>query len=139
MRYWDSSALVALLVAEPESARRFELLQQDPSVVTWWGSQIECASALNRLHREGALDARQLDQSLDQLRLLAATWLEIRPMQRVRNRAMRLLRVHRLRGADAVQLAAALTASREDPPTLDIVCSDSRLSEAARREGFAVL
>lgn len=139
MRYWDSSALVALLVAEPESARRFELLQQDPSVVTWWGSQIECASALNRLHREGALDARQLDQSLDQLRLLAATWLEIRPMQRVRNRAMRLLRVHRLRGADAVQLAAALTASREDPATLDIVCSDSRLSEAARREGFAVL
>ena len=139
MRYWDSSALVALLVAEPESARRFELLQQDPSVVTWWGSQLECASALNRLHREGALDARQLDQSLDQLRLLAATWLEIRPMQRVRNRAMRLLRVHRLRGADAVQLAAALTASREDPATLDIVCSDSRLSEAARREGFAVL
>lgn len=139
MRYWDSSALVALLVAEPESARRFELLQQDPSVVTWWGSQIECASALNRLHREGALDARQLDQSLDQLRLLAATWLEIRPTQRVRNRAMRLLRVHRLRGADAVQLAAALTASREDPATLDIVCSDSRLSEAARREGFAVL
>ena len=139
MRYWDSSALVALLAAEPESARRFELLQQDPSVVTWWGSQIECASALNRLHRERALDAGQLDQSLDQLRLLAATWLEIRPMQRVRNRAIRLLRIHRLRGADAVQLAAALTASREDPPTLDIVCSDSRLSEAARREGFVVL
>lgn len=139
MRYWDSSALVALLVAEPESARRFELLQQDPSVVTWWGSQIECASALNRLHRERALDARQLDRSLDQLRLLAATWLEIRPMQRVQNRAIRLLRVHRLRGADAVQLAAALTASREDPPTLDIVCSDTRLSEAASREGFVVL
>lgn len=139
MRYWDSSALVALLVAEPESATRFELLQQDPSVVTWWGSQIECASALNRLHRERALDADQLDQSLDQLRLLAATWLEIRPMQRVRNRAIRLLRVHRLRGADAVQLAAALTASREDPPTLDMVCSDTRLSEAASREGFVVL
>ena len=139
MRYWDSSALVVLLVAEAESARRFELLQEDPSVVTWWGSQIECASALNRLYRDRALDARQLDQSLGQLRLLAATWLEIRPMQRVRNRAIRLLRVHRLRGADAVQLAAALTASREDPPTLDMVCSDSRLSEAARQEGFAVL
>ena len=138
MRYWDSSALVALLVAEPESARRSKLLEQDPTVVTWWGSQIECASALNRLHREGALDARQLDRSLDQLRLLATTWLEIRPTQRVRNRAIRLLRVHRLRGADAVQLAAALAASREDPPTLDIVCSDARLSEAAIREGFVV-
>lgn len=139
VRYWDSSALVSLLVEESESPRRLELLQADPSVVTWWGSQIECASALNRLHREGAIDAHALGRSLEELRLLASTWLEVRPVQRVRNRAIRLLRVHTLRGADAVQLAAALIASREDPPTLDMVCSDVRLSQAASREGFLVL
>ena len=139
MRYWDSSALVSLLVEEQESARRRELIQEDHSVVTWWGSQVECASALNRLHREGTMDAHELGRSLEQLRLFAATWTEIRPMQRVRTRALRLLRVHPLRAADAMQLAAALTASGEDPLTLEIVCSDVRLSQASIREGFAVL
>jgi len=38
-----------------------------------------------------------------------------------------------------MQLAAALIASGEDPLTLDIVCSDVRLSQASNREGFAVL
>lgn len=139
MKYWDSSALVSLLVEEKDSARRKELLRQDPSVVTWWASQVECASALNRLHRESTIDAAGLGQSLGQLRGLAASWMEIRPMQRVRNRALRLLRLHPLRSADALQLAAALVASREDPPSLDFVSSDIRLSQAATREGFAVL
>lgn len=139
MKYWDSSALVSLLVEERESASRLELLEQDSSVVTWWGSQIECASALNRLHREGAIDAEELGRSLGQLRILSSSWLEVRPLQRVRNRAVRLLRIHPLRGADAVQLASALTASGEHPTTLDIVCSDVRLSQAAIREGFVVL
>ena len=66
-------------------------------------------------------------------------WLEIRPLERVRRRALRLLRVHALRGADAVQLAAALMASAEEPATLDIVSSDARLSIAAQREGFLVV
>ncbi len=139
MKYWDSSALVSLLVEESESARRRALLRRDPAIVTWWGSQVECASALNRLHREGAIDAAGLGQSLEQLRILAATWLEIRPLQRVRDRALRVLRVHPLRSADALQLAAALIASGEDPLTLDLVCSDVRLSTVAVQEGFAVL
>ena len=73
MRCWDSSALVSLLVEESESPRRLQLLQADPSVVTWWGSQIECASDVNRPHREGAIDAHALGRSLKELRLLAST------------------------------------------------------------------
>ncbi len=139
MKYWDSSALVALLVDEPASAERRALLRQDNRIVTWWGSWIECASALNRLHREGGIDRRELDQCLERLQNLAGVWLEIRPLERVRRRALRLLRVHALRGADAVQLAAALMASAEEPATLDIVSSDARLSIAAQREGFLVV
>ena len=139
MKYWDSSALVTLLVDEPVSAERRALLRQDNRIVTWWGSWIECASALNRLHREGGIDRRELVQSLEHLQNLAATWLEIRPLERVRRRALRLLRVHALRGADALQLAAALTAAAEEPATLDIVSSDARLSTAAEREGFPVV
>lgn len=138
MKYWDSSALVSLLVEEAETADRLELLEGDPSIVTWWGSQVECASALNRLHRERAIDAVELDQRLERLRSFAATWVEIAARERVRARALRLLRIHPLRSADAMQLAAALVACREDPATLDFVCSDTRLLQAARREGFPV-
>lgn len=139
MKYWDSSALVSLLVDEPKSAERRETIRQDPAIVTWWGSQVECASALNRLHRDRRFESGGLDRSLEQLRQLAASWLEIEPLEHLRGRAIRLLRLHPLRGADALQLAAALTAAAEDPHRLDVVSSDDRLSEAARREGFRVL
>ena len=99
---------------------------------------IECASALNRVHRKGGIHAGELSQSLEALQTLGETWLEVRPQERVRRRALRLLRVHALRGADALQLAAALTAAEEDPESLEFVSSDARLSTAAQREGFRV-
>ena len=130
---------ISLVVEEPMSARRRDLLRRDPAIVTWGASQIECASALNRLHRENAIDSAGLGQSLERLRGFAETWLEVRPMQRVRNRSLRLRRIHSLLSADAMQLAAALVASGEDPLTLDLVCSDARLSAAASQEGITIL
>ena len=139
MKYWDSSALVALVVDEPRSAERRATIRRDPVIVTWWGSRIECASALSRLERDHRFEDDGLDRSIGQLGTLAASWLEIEPLEQVRRRAIRLLRLHPLRAADALQLAAALTASDEDPQRLDLVSSDDRLSAAARREGFTVL
>ena len=139
MKYWDSSALVALIVEESTSAERRALLRQDHRIVTWWGSWVECASAVNRLQREGGMVQTDLAQSLGLLQRLAATWLEVRPLERVRRRALRLLRLHPLRSADALQLAAALTASAEEPANLDFVSSDARLSAAAQLEGFRIV
>ena len=139
MKYWDSPALVALVVDEPRTAKRRATLRLDPVIVTWWGSRIECASALNRLERDHRFEGDGLDRSMDQVRLLAASRLEIEPLEQVRRRAIRVLRLHPLRAADALQLAAALTAAGEDPERLDLVSSDDRLSAAACREGFRVL
>jgi hypothetical protein len=139
LKYWDSSALVALFVEEPRSAERRATIRRDSVIVTWWGSRIECASALNRLERGHRFEGDGFDRSMDQLGLLAASWVEIEPLEQVRRRAIRLLRLHPLRAADALQLAAALTAAGEDPERLDMVSSDDRLSAAARREGFRVL
>jgi len=61
------------------------------------------------------------------------------PSDAVRRTAERLLRVHPLRAADSMQLAAALIAAEHNPSDLDIVCLDKKLSDAARREGFTVL
>lgn len=60
-------------------------------------------------------------------------------MERVRERARRLLESHPLRAADALQLAAALIASEEEPKDLPFVTLDRRLALAAEKEGFKVL
>jgi predicted nucleic acid-binding protein len=139
MKYWDSSALISLFVDEPESEGRTSLLREDSQVITWWGSRVECASALNRLQRERSLDEGGLKQALGNLEAFYETCVEILPSEEVRKRAIRLLRVHPLRAADAMQLAAALMAAREDPSSFALVTSDDRLRSAANREGFQVL
>lgn len=52
---------------------------------------------------------------------------------------MRLLRVHRLRAADAVQIAAAIVAADFQPGSLEFVTLDVRQADAAEREGFRVI
>ena len=139
MRYWDASAMVSLLVREKDSARRVEQLRQDSDMITWWATGVECASALNRLHRDGQLDEESLRRALSDLHTLAETWVEVAPTETVRSRALRLLRVHPLRAADSLQLAALLVAAAENPAKLALVCADTRLSSAAEKEGFVVL
>jgi uncharacterized protein len=139
MIYWDSSALISLFVDELGSEGRTSLLREDSQVITWWGSRVECASALNRLQRERSLDEGGLTQALGNLEAFYETCMEVLPSEEVRKRAVRLLRVHPLRAADAMQLAAALLASREDPSSLALVTSDDRLRSAASKEGFQVL
>jgi uncharacterized protein len=52
---------------------------------------------------------------------------------------MRFLRVHPLRAADALQLAAAFMAAERRPTSLQIVTLDERLADAARKEGFPLV
>lgn len=139
MRFWDSSAIVPLLVAEASSAAALREYEADPEVVTWWATEAECVSALARLEREGALSAPSMRGALRRLDGLARAWREVQPVTAVRTTAIRLLRVHPLRAADALQLAAAIVAAEDQPATLELVTLDDRLAEAADREGFPVV
>ncbi len=139
MSFWDSSALVPLLVQEASSAVLTRLAAEDKDMIAWWGSAVECASALARLERSGALGASGTSQAFGRLDALAAGWFEIEPVALVKETARRFLRVHDLRAADALQLAAAFVAAEGRPPSLRLVCLDPRLTVAAQREGFDVL
>ena len=138
MRYWDASALVPLVVAEPSSdvLRR---LAREGDVVTWCLSAVEISSAIERRAREGALGAADRQSALATLADLAEVWTEITAVAAVRERACRLLAVHSLRAADALQLAAALVAAGDRPAGHQFVCADGRLADAAEREGYRVL
>jgi uncharacterized protein len=138
MRFWDTSALLPLLVDEPPRERLLALLDEDSEVLAWWGTPVEIASALARREREAVLTAEEVATALAAARALSDSWHEIVPSHAGRRTAERLLRTHPLRAADALQLAAALVAADHDPTSLEIVCLDERLKLAARREGFTV-
>lgn len=108
-------------------------------MLVWWGSSVEFVSAVCRLEREDRIDGGQTEEILSGLKRLEATWHEILPSRRLKALALRLLRVHRLRAADSLQLAAALTAADGEAETLQFVSYDALLNRAASREGLIVI
>lgn len=139
MRFWDSSAIVPLIVAEPSTTTTQAEFEHDPDIVAWWATPIECLSALARRERDGELDPAGMAAASRRLAELSGAWLEIEPQTSVRDVARRLLRVHPLRAGDALQLAAAISAAEGQPSTLAVVTLDERLALAAEREGFSVV
>jgi len=137
VRFWDTSGLVPLLLEQEMTARVRELFAEDAEVVAWWGTSIEIASAAARLRREGVLPVAGEERMLELLRTLRDGWIEVAPSEEVRQQAQRLLRVHSLRAADALQLAAAhvWAGSSRDAR---LVTFDERLALAARLEGFKI-
>lgn len=139
MTFWDTSALVTLGVDEPHGRLALRILETDDRMVVWWGTSIEYVSALSRRERDGSLTVDEVEQQLVRLHDLSQVWYEVQPAQRIKASAQRLLRVHPLRAADSLQLAAALAVADEDPSTVGFVCFDTRLNRAASREGFRIL
>lgn len=113
--------------------------RSDSSVLAFWGTAVECESAISRLEREHLLRAPSAAAARGRLDRFAATWHEVQPTEALRDTVRRLLRVHPLRTTDALQLAAAVAAAEGRPSTLSFVCLDERLAAAAEREGFPVV
>ena len=139
MRFWDASAVVPLCADEPGSASARAMLDEDTSVIVWWGTRTECVSALMRRKREDGLTHREERAARHVLESLAQAWTEMQPSEAVRDIADRLLAVHPLRAADALQLSAAMVWCRQVPSGQALVTFDTRLREASHREGFTVL
>jgi predicted nucleic acid-binding protein len=139
VKFWDTSALVPLLVDELSSREMRTILSGDRDVAVWWATVVECVSAIGRRERFGTVGPSRASESYESLAILAASWSDIPPSEAIRDDARRLARVHDLRAADAFQLAAARAASDDYPETLPFVTLDDRLALAASREGFPVL
>ncbi len=57
MKFWDSSALVPLLLAEDSTPQATALALQDAETVVWWATPVECASAIARVERNNELSS----------------------------------------------------------------------------------
>ena len=125
--------------AETGSSSVLRLLSEDRRVQVWWGTRVECNSALSRLIREGKIDAAAEAEVRADLGVLFRGADEVEPTEAIRALAERLLSRYALRAADALQLAAAITGCHSRTNQAEFVSLDQRLRAAALGEGFAVL
>lgn len=138
MRFWDSSAIIPLLVSQPATRVVGPLIEEVGDAAYWWGTPVECASAMARLRCEGGLSAEEEAEVHALAEELLNACVEVQPSDRIRGTAARLVRTHPLRAADALHLAAALEWAGT-PQGHVLVTLDERMAEAARLEGFRVL
>jgi uncharacterized protein len=138
VRFWDTSGIVPLLLEQEATTEVRPLAETDPDMAAWWGTPVECASAVARLRREGLLSMDDEEKVLGALALFREAWVEVLPGAEVQREAVRMLRVHPLKAAEALQLGAARVWAGASSGAA-LVTLDERLALAARLEGFAVL
>jgi len=139
VRFWDTSALVALVVAERATVEVERWLREDPEVVVWTLTRVELLSALARRRRVEPVATRRLLAARREILSAWRRWSEVTAVETVRRYAERIVEIHPVRAADALQLGAALVAAEGDPATLEFVTLDRQQAIAAEREGFHVL
>lgn len=138
MKFYDSSALVPLLIEEPSSALIESTLSGGADLFIWTLTPIEITSALTRLLRKGTLSEEQFQEALKHLQHLLGSVYLVEHVAEVKLRAFRCLKVHPLKSADALQLAAALTLCFDQPQGHSFITLDKQLASAASKEGFEV-
>ena len=139
MRFWDTSAIIPLWIAEQSSTRAKAWYRNDPNVIVWTLTRVEVFSALARRRREApGVASRLLTVRRDFIRAWEQ-WSEVTAIEIVRRYAERIVESYPLRAADALQIGAAVIAAEDNPAGLEFVSFDENLAHAAEREGFRVL
>jgi hypothetical protein len=138
VRFWDSSALVALVIPEAGTARVRTWVNEDPQIAVWTLTRVELLSALARHRRDRPRAAEQLVRARGEVLEAWERWTEVTAVDVVRAHAERIVERHPLRAADALQIGAAVVFGRGEPSAVDFVTLDAAQAEAATREGFHV-
>ncbi len=139
MRFWDTSALIPLFVAEGATPQMQRRLREDPEVIVWTLTRVELLSAFARRRRAEPSSARRLGAARRGVLSAWEHWSEVTAVEVVRRHAERIVETHPLRAADALQVGAALVAAEDFPATLEFVTLDRKQAVAAEREGFPVI
>ena len=139
MKFWDTAALVPLVIDEPTTPALRKLLAKDREVAVWMFTRVEMLSALGRLGRATDELADVLPGARADVMDFLAQCVTVTDVEGVRRRAERLVGLHPLTAADAMQLGAAIIASGDRPESLEFVTIDQALARSAQLEGFRVV
>lgn len=133
--YFDTSAVVPLLIAEDGSERAASLWNDSDRVASVRLFYPETRAALAQAKRLGRLSARNLRATVEELDGLLAEMDIIEVDEALAHRAGDLAEAYRLRGYDAVHLAGA---ERLRDPSVVLVAGDVALLEAGTASGIAI-
>lgn len=133
--YFDTSAAVKLIIAEPGSVAAVDVWQAADRVTSSVLLYPEARAALKRARRERRLTESDLRAAVADLGGLWHRVNRVGVSARLAMRAGALAHVHDLRGYDAVHLASAEVVAA---PDLVFVGADDALCDAAGRIGLAV-
>lgn len=131
--YLDTSSLIKLYVAEAGSQEVRELVDRASVVSTSVVAFPEATSAFARLKREGTLTPEQHASVRSGFLRDWDSFLKIRVLKRVYERAGDLTDEHALRGFDAIHLASFLELlGQAEGEDVEFSAFDARLEAAAR-------
>lgn len=129
--YWDTSALLTLAFAEPQTRKVRAFVEDNKALPAYTSfiTLIEMESALERRIAEGSLRGGLPDTRIA-LKTIESGLTLIWPEQGLVSLARRCVMEYSLRAGDAIQLASALELATEYPQ-VTFVCLDDRLSRAS--------
>jgi uncharacterized protein len=133
--YFDTSAIVPLLVEEPVSSLAGELWRAADRAIGNRLVYVECRSALASAHRSARLGRVHLRRAVTELEDLFDEFDLVDITDDLVRHAGALAETYGLRGYDAVHLASA---DLFDEPELVLVAGDGALCDAAEARGLAV-
>jgi predicted nucleic acid-binding protein len=136
--FWDSSALVPLLIQQSSSAN-VRQLTRNFEVIVWWSTPIEVKSTLARLIRMSQITSAEFADAQVDMNALRQSWQEVAPSDQLRSLAESFLDRFSLRAADAQQLAAAYVWASAKPRGRTFLSGDRQLLDAARQLGFQAI
>ncbi len=135
--FFDTSALVKLILSEEEGAPFARQLAEESSVLyTSWLTYPETLSALAGARRDNRVSESGLRLALQLFRIIWPEFQLIDFTEDIAERAGELAMAHPLSGADAVQIASAMAAI--DDVQLTFATWDRRQALAADALGLAV-
>jgi uncharacterized protein len=134
--FLDTSAVVKRYVAEEGTDDVLALWDRAEHVVVSRLAYAEAVAAFRRKQRDEPSTATAINRALSRFQREWETLVVVELSERLRPVMDRLLRVHALRGADAVHLSSALLLDAEVGESLTFGCWDKELLAAARREGM---
>jgi len=133
--YFDTSAVVPMIVSEPATERCVRLWNESSRIVSVRLLYPEARAAFARANRMGRITPKQLASAVTDLDSIIAEVDHVEITADLSRAAGDLAQSHGLRGHDAVHLAAAHAVADSD---LVLVTGDSDLAAAASVLGISV-
>ena len=133
--YFDTSAIIPLLIGEPTTDRCTRLWNDATRIVCARLVYPEACAALSRAVRMGRISPAQAETATAELDDLAGQIDFVEITDDLARSAGRLARRFGLRGYDAVHLAAGITINDDQAV---FVTADADLADAAANSGLAV-